>query len=77
MAKKLPKIISQEEFEKLFEAAERKYKNASKKRKPVFKQYMLAMLLGFEAGLRISEIVGIKKLKSRCCNEDIVEEGEK
>lgn len=76
MAKKLPKIISQVEFEKIFEAAEKKYKHASQKRKPIIKQYMLAMLLGFEAGLRISEIVGIKELKSRCCNEDIKEEVE-
>jgi integrase/recombinase XerD len=45
--KKLPKIINQEEFEKLF-AAEKN------------KEYKLAMLLGFEAGLRISEIVGWK-----------------
>jgi len=60
MAKKLPKIITQDEFEKLFKFAQLKYKNAGKKRKPIIKQYMLAMLLGFEAGLRISEIVGWK-----------------
>lgn len=58
--KKLPKIITKEEFEKLFEAVENKYKHASKKRKPIIKQYMFAILLGFEAGLRISEIVGFK-----------------
>ncbi len=54
MVKKLPKIISQEEFEKLFKACGKlptKYK----------KQYQVAMLLGFEAGMRISEIVGLKK----------------
>jgi len=53
MVKKLPKIISQEEFEKLFKACGKlstKYK----------KQYQVAMLLGFEAGMRISEIVGLK-----------------
>lgn len=59
MAKKLPKIVSKEEFEKLFTEAKKVLKY-SKKRKPIIKQYMLAMLLGFEAGLRISEIVGWK-----------------
>lgn len=47
MGKKLPKIISQEEFEKIFKACKNK-------------EIKLAMLLGFEAGLRISEIVGLK-----------------
>jgi len=47
MAKKLPKIISQEEFEKILKACKNK-------------KVKLAMLLGFEAGLRISEIVGLK-----------------
>ena len=47
MPRRLPTIITQEEFEKLF-AAEKK------------KVYKLAYLLGFEAGMRISEIVGLK-----------------
>ena len=51
MAQKLPRIISQEEFEKLFDATLKKKK----------KQYAVAMLLGFEAGMRISEIVGYEK----------------
>lgn len=46
MAKKLPKIISQEEFEKLLKAEKKK-------------EFRLAYLLGFEAGMRISEIVGL------------------
>lgn len=45
--RKLPKIINQEEFEKLLKATEKK-------------EYKLAMLLAFEAGMRISEIVGYK-----------------
>ena len=45
--RKLPKIITQEEFEKIF-AVEKN------------KQYKLSFLLGFEAGMRISEIVGWK-----------------
>jgi len=48
MARKLPKIISKEEFEKIFKACKDK-------------EVKLAMLLGFEAGLRISEIVGLRK----------------
>lgn len=45
--KKLPKIINQEEFEKVFDAEKDK-------------TYKVAFLLGFEAGMRISEIVGYK-----------------
>lgn len=60
--KKLPKIITQEEFEQLFEAAYKMEKKAkSKKYKNNLKQYRIAMLLGFEGGMRISEIVGLEK----------------
>ena len=45
--RKLPIIIIQEEFEKIFA-------------KETNKEYKLAYLLGFEAGMRISEIVGLK-----------------
>jgi len=45
--RKLPKVITQEEFEKLFKAEKDK-------------KTRLAMLLGFEAGMRISEIVGLE-----------------
>jgi integrase/recombinase XerD len=47
MARKLPTVINQEEFEKIFSAEQDK-------------EYKLAFLLGFEAGMRISEIVGYK-----------------
>jgi len=53
MAKKLPQIIDQNDFEQLFKAVQ-KSKRKDKK------QIMLAMILGFEAGMRISEIVGYK-----------------
>ena len=59
MARKLPDIITKEEFEKLIDY------NISQEKKSkvqVFKlrlaQYRVSMLLGFESGLRISEIVG-------------------
>ena len=45
--KKLPKIITQEEFEKVFQEEKNK-------------KFKLAYLLGFEAGMRISEVVGYK-----------------
>jgi len=47
MAKKLPKIINQEEFELLLKAEKDK-------------KFKLAYLLGFEGGMRISEIIGYK-----------------
>jgi integrase/recombinase XerD len=50
--RKLPKLITQEEFEKLFSYT----LNTKKKNR---KQYAISMLLGFEAGMRISEIVGL------------------
>jgi len=53
--KSLPTFITQEEFEKLFSSVN-KQKYISKKNK---QQYKLAMLLGFEAGMRISEILGL------------------
>jgi len=54
MQKKLPKIITKEEYEKLFKAAQK----SKVKRK---KEYLLAIILAAEAGLRISEIVGFKR----------------
>ncbi len=53
--KSLPTFITQEEFEKLFSSVN-KQKHIKKKNK---QQYKLAMLLGFEAGMRISEILGL------------------
>lgn len=51
--RKLPKILTIEEFNKLIEYVD--------KDKPCnYKQYELAMILGFQAGMRISEIVGFK-----------------
>jgi integrase/recombinase XerD len=51
MVRKLPKIITREEYEQLLVYC--------KTKKPKhWKQYNLCMMLGFEAGLRISEIVG-------------------
>lgn len=55
MAKKLIKFITKEEYDKLMlYTLKRKKKNS--------KSYALAMMLGFEAGMRISEIVGYKDI---------------
>ena len=56
--KKLPNFVTQEEFEKLFEEVIKQEKRATKLRKKRLIQYRIAILLGFEGGLRISEIVG-------------------
>lgn len=52
--KKLPKTITKEEYEQLLQ-----YSLKSKKKNS--KVHSLAMMLGFEAGMRISEIVGFKE----------------
>ena len=52
-------FISFEEFQKLYKASTKD------------KQLRLAMLLGFGSGLRISEIIGLKKQLSRCCKADV------
>jgi len=53
MAKKLPKIITNEEFQLIED-------HLKKSKKKCDKKYLLAFRLGFYAGLRISEIVGLK-----------------
>jgi len=57
---KLPKIIIREEFEKLFAEASKMKAKAKLEKKKRINQYMISMILGFEAGMRISEIVGYK-----------------
>jgi len=52
--KKLPQIITREDYEKLIKVAS---KSSNRNRK----KYILAMYLAAEAGLRISEIVGFKR----------------
>ena len=71
--KALPDFITQEEFEKLFAEIIIIEKKASPRRKKRLKQYRLAILLGFEAGMRISEIVGLKELISKCHDASLTE----
>lgn len=56
MGKKLPKIINQEEFELILSKVDNVKRITSRRKK----EYKIAMVLGFEAGMRISEIVGFK-----------------
>jgi len=74
LQKKLPNFVTQEEFEKLFEEAIKQEKRSTSTRAKRLKRYRVAMLLGFEGGLRISEIVGwplggIPKLKKENISE--------
>jgi len=74
MTKKLPKIINQEEFEKIFaEAKKSEFRTKSKQMKLRIREVRLAMLLGFEAGMRISEIVGYKDKVPRLTQDKIRE----
>ena len=69
MGRRLPKIINKEEYNLLLkECLKAKAIPQSKKR-----HYWIAMVLAGEAGLRVSEIIGLNKLKSRCCKVGIVD----
>lgn len=77
MARKLPEIVHQDEFELMYKHTKKLENEAiSKVLKKRFRQYRLAMLLAFEAGMRISEIVGLKKLISPCCGVPIAQKRE-
>ncbi len=66
--RKLPQPISKEDFEKLIKIAKEDLAKCWRKRKKEYtktgqkiQQYIIAMCLGFGAGMRISEIFGLKK----------------
>lgn len=68
MTSKLPQPISKEDFDKLLDSAKDqrdKYWMVRKEdyhpRGKTLQQYIIAMILGFGAGMRISEIVGLNK----------------
>ena len=60
--RKLPEVITIEEFMKVLKATKKK-------------SHKLAYMLGFFQGLRISEIVGLKREVSACCRANIRTEG--
>ena len=74
MPYKIKPVITKEEYDKLLD-----YCNKSKTKNK--KQYLIAMVLGFEAGMRISEIVGLKakthKIDGGLLHEQIIEQGGK
>lgn len=79
MARKLPDPITKEEFDKLFNVIRKlreKFHKTYYKRKTQsysprgnrINQYMIVMILQFYAGMRISEILGLKPEVSLCCH---------
>lgn len=60
-SKTLPNFVTQEEFEKMFSEVIKREKISTEWRKKRLRQYRVAMLLGFEAGLRLSEVTGWPK----------------
>lgn len=68
MARKLPHPISKEDFDKLVEAIKKELEEEWKPRAKRYtktgerlRQYLVAICLGFGAGMRISEILGLQK----------------
>ncbi len=68
MARKLPHPISKEDFDKILEYLKKERENHWKPRKKCYdrtgeklQDIIIAMCLGFGAGMRISEIVGLEK----------------
>tara|TARA_R100001530_G_C4314157_1_gene153881 strand:- start:840 stop:1556 length:717 start_codon:yes stop_codon:yes gene_type:complete len=79
MPRKLPDPITKEEFDKLFEGVkslrETFHKMYYKKKTGYYSprggrinQYMIAMVLQFYAGMRVSEVLGLKPEASLCCH---------
>ena len=64
MSRKIPDTITEEEFMTLLKATRMKH-------------HKLAYLLGFYQGLRISEVVGLKKPISLCCKAGVLKVKEK
>ena len=72
MTMKIPKFITQPEFEKLYSHINKLEKSVkSKQKKKIIRQYKIAILLGFESGMRISEVIGLNKLYSKCCKVQV------
>ena len=72
MGKKLPQPVTKEEFILLLDAAKKEREEHRKKRSGKLtrrgeriNQYIIALILGFGAGMRISEIVGFKGKSKR------------
>lgn len=78
MSMKIPKFITQPEFEKIYDEIQKLEKKATNNsRKKTLIQYRIAILFGFESGLRISEVIGLTKLYSNCCRVKVNYDSEK
>ncbi len=70
MGRKIPNILSSEEYKLLLKTIEKgNFKRIPRSR---LQQYKVATILGIEAGMRISEIIGLHSSKSRCCRENVI-----
>ena len=56
---KLPEVITIEEFDTLLKHTKKPH-------------YRVAFKLGFLCGLRVAEVAGLGKEKSKCCNKDLL-----
>jgi len=84
MAKKLPEVITKEDFNKILEESKKERESYRGKRNKKLKsrgrrinEYMIAMILGCHAGMRISEIIGLRPEGSKCCRVPLIEENKK
>jgi len=80
MALKLPTPISREDLDKLIKETIKQRETHRTKRKKILKptglrlnQYLIAIILGSHAGMRISEIVGLRPEGSKCCHVAVLE----
>lgn len=64
MTKKLPKAVKPEEFKSLISHTKKVTKHKSSKDQ----RMMVAFLLAYGAGLRVSEITGRKNERTKCCD---------
>jgi len=81
MANKLPQPITKEELEQIIaEALRQRETHRAKRSKKLNNRgkrincYIISIILGSHAGLRLSEIVGLRPEGSKCCREPISEE---
>ena len=81
MARKLPKPIPIDELNLLIDAAIKQREGYRGKRNKKLKTrgrrinaYLISIFLGAHAGMRISEVVGLRPEGSKCCREPVTEE---
>jgi len=80
MVKKLPHPLNREELNKLIQSVKEEREKYRGKRNKKLKtrgkrinQYLISIILGAHAGMRISEIVGLRPEGSKCCRVPVEE----